>query len=104
MRKNRFFWITSLLLFLCTVPVLAQIKGSEIRVVVSPDHVDWTYRLKEKCTFTVQVYKAQNLLPDVKIDYELGPEWYPTEQKEGVLLKEGKKTLSGTLDKPGFLR
>lgn len=102
--KESFFWITSLLLFLCTVPVLAQIKGSEIRVVVSPDHTDWTYRLKEKCTFTVQVYKAQNLLPDVKIDYELGPEWYPVEQKEGVLLKDGKKTLSGSMDQPGFFR
>lgn len=42
-----------LLLYLCTAPVLAQIKGSEIRVVVSPDHTDWTYQLKEKCTFTV---------------------------------------------------
>lgn len=104
MKKNRFIWITSLLLFLCTVSVLAQIRGSEIRVVVSPDHTDWTYQLKEKCTFTVQVYKAQNLLPDVKIDYELGPEWYPTEQEEGVLLKDGKKTLSGSMDKPGFFR
>ena len=104
MKKNRFIWITSLLLFLCTVSVLAQIRGSEIRVVVSPDHTDWTYQLKEKCTFTVQVYKAQNLLPDVKIDYELGPEWYPTEQEEGVLLKDGKKILSGSMDKPEFFR
>ena len=102
MKKNHFFWITSLLMLLYTVPVLAQIKGSEIRVVVSPDHTDWTYRLKEKCTFTVQVYKAQNLLPDVKIDYELGPEWYPVEQKEGVLLKDGKKTLSGSSDFDAF--
>ena len=51
----------------------AQIRGNEIRVVVSPDHSDWVYRLNEKCTFTVRVLKAQNLLPDVKIDYELGP-------------------------------
>ena len=49
MKKNRFIWITSLLL-LYTVPVLAQIKGSEIRVVVSPDHTDWTYRLKVQGT------------------------------------------------------
>ena len=35
-------------MLLYTVPVLAQIKGSEIRVVVSPDHTDWTYRLKKR--------------------------------------------------------
>ena len=69
------------MLYLCTASMFAQIRGNEIRVVVSPDHSDWTYRLKEKCTFTIQVYKAQNVLPDVKVDYELGPEWYPTEKK-----------------------
>ena len=60
------------LCLLCVCAVTAQIRGNEIRVVVSPDHSDWVYRLNEKCTFTVRVLKAQNLLPDVKIDYELG--------------------------------
>ena len=64
------------MLYLCTVSMLAQIRGNEIRVVVSPDHSNWTYGLKEKCSFTVRVYKAQNMLPDVRVDYELGPEWY----------------------------
>jgi len=84
--------------------VTAQIRGNEIRVVVSPDHPDWTYRLNEKCTFTVRVLKAQNLLPDVKVDYELGPEMYPTEIKKGVVLKGGELKLQGTLKTPGFLR
>lgn len=53
MKKNKILGMFCLLLYLCTAPVLAQIKGSEIRVVVSPDHTDWTYQLKEKCTFTV---------------------------------------------------
>ncbi|MDO4181432.1 MAG: acetylxylan esterase, partial [Bacteroidales bacterium] len=87
-----------------TASVFAQIRGNEIRVVVSPNHADWTYRLKEKCTFTIQVYKAQNLLPDVKVDYELGPEWYPTEKKSEVLPKDGKLTVQGSMNTPGFLR
>ena len=73
------------LCLLCVCAVTAQIRGNEIRVVVSPDHSDWVYRLNEKCTFTVRVLKAQNLLSDVKIDYELGPEMYPTEVTRDLL-------------------
>lgn len=85
-------------------PVRAQIRGNEIRVVVSPDHTDWTYRPQEKCTFRIQIYKAQNLLPGVVIDYESGPEMYPTEKKEGILLKHGELTVRSQMDKPGFVR
>ena len=38
------------LCLLCVCAVTAQIRGNEIRVVVSPDHSDWVYRLNEKCT------------------------------------------------------
>lgn len=89
---------------LCTLLVSAQIRGNEIRVMVSPDRADWKYGLNEKCTFTVRVLKAQNLLPGVTVDYELGPEMYPTETKTGVVLKDGKFTLKGTMKTPGFLR
>ena len=89
-------------LWLCTA--VAQIRGNEIRVVVSPDRTDWVYGLNEKCTFTVRVVKAQNLLPDVKVDYELGPEMYPTETKKDVLLKDGTLTLKASMKTPGFLR
>ena len=89
---------------LCTLLVSAQIHGNEIRVMVSPDRADWKYGLNEKCTFTVRVLKAQNLLPGVTVDYELGPEMYPTETKTGVVLKDGKLTLKGTMKTPGFLR
>ena len=82
----------------------AQIRGNEIRVTVSPDHTDWQYRLGEQCTFLVQVWKAQNLLPDAVVDYELGPEMFPTESRKDVRLKDGTLRLRGTLKTPGFLR
>ena len=82
----------------------AQMRGNEISVIVSPDHNDWTYDLNHTCTFTIQVMKAQILLPEVVIDYELGPEWYPTEKKTGIKLKDGKMTVEGKLPAPGFLR
>lgn len=92
------------MLLLVLLSAAAQIRGNEIRVVVSPNHTDWTYRLNEKCTFTVQVMKAQNLLPDVTVDYELGPEMYPTEKKSGVVLKDGTLKLQGVMKTPGFMR
>lgn len=91
-------------LFVFVIAMQAQIKGNEIRVVVSPDHADWVYSKGEQCKFVIQVYKAQNLLPGVVIDYELGPEFFPTEKKEGVVLKEGKMTVRGVMKEPGFLR
>ncbi len=91
-------------LFACVYCANSQVRGNEIRVVVSPDHADWTYDLNEPCSFTIQVYKAQNLLKDVTIDYSLGPEMYPEETKENVLLKEGKLTVKGRMKHPGFYR
>ena len=96
--------ILSLLVLLCVGAAHGQIRGNEVRVVVSPDHSDWSYSLNEKCTFTVRVVKAQNLLPDVTVDYELGPEMYPTKKKEGVVLKDGTLKLRSTMKMPGFLR
>ncbi len=99
-KKIAFFVLACLCLFTAT----AQIRGSEIRVIVSPDHADWVYGLNEKCTFTVRVLKAQNLLPNVTVDYELGPEMYPTETRKGAVLKDGTLTLKSSMKTPGFLR
>ncbi|WP_078063488.1 acetylxylan esterase [Bacteroides ihuae] len=82
----------------------AQVRGNEIRVVVSPDHSDWKYNIGENSTFTIQVFKAQNLLKDVTIDYELGPEMYPAEIKKQILLKDGKLVVKGRMTESGFLR
>lgn len=100
MKKLSFLFVC----LLCICTSVAQIRGNEIHVLVSPDHADWNYRLNEKCTFTVRVLKAQNLLPDVMIDYELGPEMYPTETKKSVLLKNGELKLQGVMKTPGFFR
>jgi len=45
-----------------------------------------------------------NLVDNVIIDYETGPETLPDVVKKGVLLKNGKTDFSGTLKEPGFYR
>lgn len=97
--------ICSLLLLLCLfVGASAQIRGNEIRVMVTPDHSDWTYKTGETATFLIQVYKAQCLLENAVIDYELGPEMYPETQKNGVTLKDGTLKVKGMMKSPGFYR
>ena len=51
MNRNRKIWIAGFMLYLCTASMFAQIRGNEIRVVVSPDHSDWTNVLSPfRCT------------------------------------------------------
>lgn len=104
--KNRKFWLSfqTALLILFSVPVFSQSNTGLIKVIVSPDHKDWTYKVNEKANFSVQVLKYGNLLENVVIDFETGPEALPDVKKEGFLLKDGTIEFSGTMKVPGFFR
>ncbi|MDR1161823.1 MAG: acetylxylan esterase [Tannerellaceae bacterium] len=93
-------------LFVLTPVVCLQAQPSQklVSVIVSPDHTDWRYKVNEEVTFTVQVYRNENLLKNVTVDYEYGPEFFPTTKKQDVVLKEGKTTLKASMKTPGFLR
>lgn len=82
----------------------AQPAQKLVQVVVSPDRIDWQCKVKEEVTFTVQVFKHENLLKDVVVDYELGPEYFPTVVKKDIRLADGKMKLKAMMKEPGFLR
>ena len=88
---------------LAAVSLQAQIRGSEIQVLVQPDHQDWTYKTGEKATFTVSVLKSGTQLDNVSIDLAAGPEMYQ-DVKRQTLLKDGMMKFSGTMKQPGFYR
>jgi cephalosporin-C deacetylase-like acetyl esterase len=94
------------LLFVLAPVVCLQAQPSQklVSVIVSPDHTDWRYKVSEEVIFTVQVYRNENLLKNVTVDYEFGPEFFPTTKKQDVVLKEGKTTLKASMKTPGFLR
>lgn len=97
----------NLLLFLfafLTLPSLAQYGSDEVRIIVTPDHADWTYRVGEQAQFTVSVVREQCLVSDARVSYELGPEWYPVEKKSDVATRGGRLVVRGTLRTAGFLR
>jgi cephalosporin-C deacetylase len=93
-----------ILLAALTLNAASQTGTPLIKVIVSPDHKDWTYKVNETAKFTVQVMQYGNLLDDVTIDYETGPEALPDVQKQGVVLKYGRTEFTGTMKIPGFYR
>lgn len=96
--------LQSVLFFSLTVSALAQPGTNLIKVIISPDHKDWTYKINEVAKFSVQVLQYGNLMENVTIDYETGPEMLPDVKKEGVLLKNGKTEFTGSMKVPGFYR
>jgi cephalosporin-C deacetylase-like acetyl esterase len=104
--KNKISWLLlqSLFLIAFSTNAFSQSNTGLIKVIVSPDHKDWTYKLNEDAKFTVQVLKYGNLVENVTVDYETGPETLPDVKKEGVVLKNGKTEFSGTMKVPGFYR
>ncbi len=104
--KDKFARLFTVTLFLALLAVnaISQSNTGLIKVIVAPDHKDWTYKVNEQAKFSVQVLKYGNLVDNVTVDYETGPEALPDIKKEGVLIKNGKLELSGTMKQPGFFR
>lgn len=88
---------------MCSFCALAQIKGTNVTVTITPDHKDWNYKCGEQAVFTVNVLKSGTLVDNVSISYELGPEMYPTEKKD-MILKSGVAKVKGGMKNPGFCR
>jgi cephalosporin-C deacetylase len=96
-----------LLTFLfCIYLTLSNAQPAErlIKVHVSPDHVDWTYKPGEKVVYTVSVTKNEELIPNATIRYELGAEKMPG-KKDSIILTNGMtKIEGGTMTAAGFQR
>ncbi|MEJ5961637.1 acetylxylan esterase [Pedobacter immunditicola] len=111
LKLNRFKKYT-LGLFLLIFPFLSYAqnlvdsvdkKPAEIEIIVTADHVDWTYKTGENVNFKVSVRGKQ--LEDLKISYEIGPEKMAAGKKGTLILANGIGTITaGTMKSPGFLR
>lgn len=102
MKRQHVFFI--LFLLLTVSGVFAQPGEQRIKVIVAPDHHDWTYKVNEKVKFTISVLRDGNLLKNIKLRYELGPEKMDPQKKEALTLNNGTITVEGTMSSSGFLR
>lgn len=76
-----------------------------IRVVVAPDHTDWTYKPGDKVKFTITVLQNGNVLKNAVVKYEIGPEKMEPVKKDSLMIPTGTITVDGgTMKTAGFLR
>lgn len=92
------------LLVLC-VAVHAQPAERFVKVIVAPDHENWTYKTGEKVKFSVSVLQNGNPVKNVKIWYSIAPEKMEPLKNDSAVLTKGMTTLDGgTMKTAGFLR
>ena len=104
--KNKFLLVVvqAVLFISLSGSLLSQPATTLVKVIVTCDHRDWTYRLGEEARFGIRVLQYGNLMENVTVDYEAGPEMIPDVKKEGVLLKDGTMEIRGKMKSPGFYR
>ncbi len=89
---------------LFTSLAFAQPATQIIKVIVAPEHEDWTYKIGEKVNFTVTILKWGNPLKNTKIVYKIGPEKFETKTDSTILQNGTTKLDGGTMTTSGFLR
>ncbi len=103
--SRRTFLVLALVLAVPSGPLRAQERTGVVRVQVSPDRDDWTYKTGAPVTFRIQVIRDGNPLPGASVSYSYGPEMLPPKvEKTASVPKDGLVVAAGTMTEPGFLR
>lgn len=102
--------IVSLLFILCVYAFAnGQPREEYIKVIIAPDHADWTYDIGERPEFSISVLKNNVPMESVKVQYTIEPD---AGRKLIEILDEGTLTLKNGVSKvkskkfneAGFLR
>ncbi len=104
-RTNKSIYLIFVFLLAIFQQGIAQPTEQFIKVIVAPDHVNWIYRPGEKVSFNITVLQNGNLLKNVKLKYQFGPERMEPQKTDSLLLNKDYFTVdAGTMNQPGFLR
>ncbi|MCS3281980.1 hypothetical protein NXV73_03975 [Bacteroides salyersiae] len=76
MKKSRILLLFSLILLCYHTESAAQRSNIKdyVRIEITPDHDDWTYRTNEQASFTIRVIRGNVALKNIPLTYEIGPE------------------------------
>ncbi len=66
--------LTIAIVFFCCLALDAQPKQEFVRLCVAPDHEDWTYDCGQQAKVTFYAVCQNELLKDVEIEYNYGPD------------------------------
>jgi len=86
------------------LPPGIDLRAATVKVIVAPDHRDWTYKIGEPAHFSVSVTADSEPLDNVSVTYTVGPDMYPGVKKTVALPLSGLSVDGGTMAGPGFLR
>jgi len=82
-----------------------QPAGQIVKIVISPDHNNWTYHTREKVMFSGTVLQYGHPIKNARVYYEVGPEKMEPVKKDSMNLPDGKFVIEGgTMNTAGFLR
>lgn len=75
---------------------------SDVLWVTVPNNGNWLYKTGEKATVEIGFYKY-GMPREAVVEYKIGPDMRPAEEKGTVTLKNGKAVINlGTMKQPGF--
>ncbi|OQP47286.1 hypothetical protein A4H97_07220 [Niastella yeongjuensis] len=104
--KASHVFLASLISVLLTVTARAQNSPAPrklIEFVLTPDAVDWNYKVNQSAAVQVSVFRYGVPLKDATVSYEMGPEMLPADKKGSLVLKDGQGKIDlGTSKEPGF--
>lgn len=86
-----------------TLIVQAQTAAPAVTLKVSTDHADALYQTGETATFTIKVAQDGKPLADGKVVGVLSKDGVQPQPPQTLAIKDGKATIIGKLDEPGFL-
>lgn len=83
----------------------AQPGTQFVKIIVAPDHTDWTYKTGEPVHFKITVLKDGNPLKNIGVKYQVGPEKMEPVKKDSVVLANSVLSVPATtLKTPGFVQ
>lgn len=106
MNRNNFLLLIILFLGgLFAQNVSAQPSIEIIKVIVSPDHADWTYEKGGNVEFNITILKYGHPLKGIEINYRIMPEKMDPIKSGTVILKNESVTVrADKFNEAGFLR
>ena len=88
----------SLFLFVLSNTLWAEAPVAKLTLKASTDHSDAIYKVGETVTFNIEAS-----VPDAPVVCVLSKDGVSPQPAQKLTLKDGKGTITGTLDEPGFL-
>ncbi len=87
-------------------PLLAQETATPTKVItlkVTADRADALYGVGEPATFAIEALDEEKSFAEGKVVCVFSKDGWQPQPPQTVVLKEGKATITGKLDEPGFL-